>query len=79
MNQAVRVEARFDPGLSRWLWLVKWLPAIPHYVVVGLLVLIAGFVLLFTGAVAMAASVALVAFAVSRASRGISTVVQGER
>ncbi|MGW4113012.1 hypothetical protein ACWEFJ_19240 [Actinosynnema sp. NPDC004786] len=70
-----RVRGRLDPALSRWLWLVKWLPAIPHLLIVGvflggggyvafragewafspsgglvgLLVLIAGVVLLVTG------------------------------
>ena len=29
----VHVDAQLDPHLSRWQWLVKWLLAIPHYVV----------------------------------------------
>jgi hypothetical protein len=29
----VRVQAQLDPKLSRWLWLVKWLLAIPHFIV----------------------------------------------
>jgi hypothetical protein len=52
----VRIEGRLDPGVSRWLWLVKWLLAVPHYVVVGLLwiaavplTVVAGFAILFTG------------------------------
>ncbi len=29
----VQVNATLDPGMSRWLWLVKWLLAVPHYFV----------------------------------------------
>ena len=51
-----RVEGRLDPQLSRWLWLVKWLLAIPHYVVLFFLwigaafaIIAAWFAILFTG------------------------------
>jgi hypothetical protein len=33
----VRVEAALQPRLSRWLWLVKWFLAIPHFVVLTFL------------------------------------------
>lgn len=52
----VRAEATLDPPLSRWLWLVKWLAAIPHYVVLVFLWLafvvlsiVARVAILFTG------------------------------
>jgi hypothetical protein len=52
----VRVTARLDPPLSRWLWLIKWAAAIPHYIVLSflwvafvLLSVVAFFAILFTG------------------------------
>ena len=52
----VSLEARLDEPLSRWLWLVKWFLAIPHYVVLAFLWLalavttvFAWFAILFTG------------------------------
>jgi hypothetical protein len=52
----VRVHGRLDPELSRWLWLVKWLLVIPHYIVLAflwmafvVLSIVAAFAILFTG------------------------------
>ena len=52
----VGVRGELQPDLSRWLWVVKWLLAIPHYVVLALLWLaffvltvVAFFAILFTG------------------------------
>jgi hypothetical protein len=51
-----RLESRLDPQLSRWLWLVKWLLLIPHYIVLFflwiaffLVTVVAFFAILFTG------------------------------
>ena len=40
----VRVDASLDAPLSRWLWIVKWVLVIPHYIVLGFLWI--GFVVL---------------------------------
>ncbi len=52
----IRVTAELDPPLSRWLWLVKWLLAIPHLVVLAflwiafvVLSVVAFFAIVFTG------------------------------
>jgi hypothetical protein len=52
----VDVEAELAPGLSRWLWLVKWLLVLPHVVCLAFLWLafvvttaLAWFAILFTG------------------------------
>jgi hypothetical protein len=36
-SQPVRLEARLDEPLSRWLWLVKWFLLIPHLIVLTVL------------------------------------------
>jgi hypothetical protein len=52
----VRLAGRFDAELSRWLWLVKWLLLIPHFIALVVLwvafavvTVIAWFAILFTG------------------------------
>ncbi|MGM9470630.1 DUF4389 domain-containing protein [Pseudarthrobacter sp. YS3] len=50
-----RLRGELDPVLSRWMWLVKWFLAIPHFIVLFFLwfafvivTVIAGFAILFT-------------------------------
>jgi Domain of unknown function (DUF4389) len=52
----VRLRGEYDESLSRWLWLVKWLLLIPHFIVLVFLnialfvvTVIAFFAILFTG------------------------------
>ena len=56
LGPQVALDGELAPHLSRWLWLVKWLLAIPHFVVLfflwvafSALTLIAFFAVLFTG------------------------------
>jgi hypothetical protein len=51
-----RLFGTIDPGLSRWMWLVKWFLAIPHFILLFFLwfalvitTIVAGFAILFTG------------------------------
>lgn len=51
-----RLSGELDPGLSRWMWLVKWFLAIPHFILLFFLwfafaitTIVAGFGILFTG------------------------------
>jgi hypothetical protein len=51
-----RLHGYLDPNLSRWMWLVKWFLAIPHYIVLFILwfafavvTVVAWFAILFTG------------------------------
>ena len=51
-----RLFGELDPGLSRWMWLVKWFLAIPHFILLFFLwfafvitTIVAGFAILFTG------------------------------
>ena len=52
----LQLEGELEPRLSRWLWLVKWLLAIPHFIVLvflwiafAVVTVIAFFAILFTG------------------------------
>lgn len=52
----IRLEGHLDPEVSRWMWLVKWLLSIPHWIVLVFLWIafwvvsvIAFFAILFTG------------------------------
>lgn len=56
VDYPVRVEARLDSEMSRWMWLVKWFLAIPHYIALAflyvafaILSVVAFFAILFTG------------------------------
>lgn len=56
IGSPVVLEGHLDEPLSRWLWLVKWLLAIPHFLVLAVLwiafvvvTVIAWFAILFTG------------------------------
>ena len=55
-SHPVQLTATLDPQLSRWMWLVKWFLAIPHFVVLAflwlafvVLTLFAAIAIVFTG------------------------------
>ena len=52
----LRIEGHLDPDLSRWRWLIKWILAIPHFIVLSflwvaftVLTVVSFFSILFTG------------------------------
>jgi|SRR3954452_3346387 hypothetical protein len=56
VRHPVRVSGRLEEPLSRWMWLVKWILLIPHYIVLaflwiafGVVTVAAFFAILFTG------------------------------
>jgi hypothetical protein len=56
LSYPLRIEGHLDEPMSRWLWLVKWVLLIPHYIVLWflfvamfVLTVIAFFAILFTG------------------------------
>jgi hypothetical protein len=56
LSYPLRIEGKLDEPISRWLWLVKWVLLIPHYIELGflfvamfVLTVIAFFAILFTG------------------------------
>ncbi|EPR75409.1 Alcohol dehydrogenase, zinc-binding domain protein [Leifsonia rubra CMS 76R] len=56
VGNPIRLEGTLDPKLSRWMWLIKCLLAIPHFVMLIVLwvafvivTIAAGFAILFTG------------------------------
>lgn len=56
MGHPLRIEGRLDEVPSRWMWLVKWLLLIPHFIVLVclyvtafVLTVVAFFAILFTG------------------------------
>src|SRR5262245_12910267 len=73
LHPRIVLEGELAPQLSRWLCLVKWLLAIPHYVVLVflwiaffVLTVVAFFVVLFTGRTRAESSSSTSAFCAGR-------------
>jgi hypothetical protein len=56
VSYPARLDGQLDQAVGRWLWLVKWLLLIPHFIVLfflwlafSVLTMVAGFAVLFTG------------------------------